>query len=175
VPARVRFLSIEPMLGPINLCDLPGTDRWRIDALAGAWERHNHNRSFDDAEPNLERHQGAPRLSWVIAGGESGPHARPAHPDWFRSLRDQCATAGVPFLFKQWGEWVSADCLDTATQTAVWRGRDHFEMERAGLIRRWKQAKPSGPPHFACDHWLRAGKKAAGRQLDGVQHDGFPR
>src|SRR5690606_3579157 len=48
---------------------------------------------------------GSLRLGWVIAGGESGPHARPSHPDWFRSLREQCAAAGVPFLFKQWGEW----------------------------------------------------------------------
>ena len=44
-------------------------------------------------------------LDWIICGGESGPNARPSHPDWFRSLRDQCAKAGVPFFFKQWGEW----------------------------------------------------------------------
>ena len=49
---------------------------------------------------------GSPKLDWVIAGGESGPGARPSHPDWYRSLRDECAAAGVPFLFKQWGEWL---------------------------------------------------------------------
>lgn len=66
VPARIRFLSMEPLLGPVDL-----------------------SRHID-------------RLHWVITGGESGTHFRPADPDWFRGLRDQCADAGVPFLFKQW-------------------------------------------------------------------------
>src|SRR5690606_38608206 len=44
-------------------------------------------------------------LTWIVAGGESGPGARPMHPDWARGLRDQCKAAGVPFFFKQWGEW----------------------------------------------------------------------
>ena len=51
----------------------------------------------------------APRIDWLIAGGESGPNARPAHPDWFRSVRDQCANAGVAFFFKQWGEWAPTE------------------------------------------------------------------
>lgn len=53
--------------------------------------------------------EGEAALHWVIAGGESGPKARPMHPDWARSLRDQCAAAGVPFMFKQWGEWAEDD------------------------------------------------------------------
>jgi protein gp37 len=72
-PAAVRFVSIEPMLGPVDF----GSDQ-------------------------LTKHWG-PGLDWVIVGGESGPGARPMHPDWVRSARDQCAAAGVPFLFKQWG------------------------------------------------------------------------
>lgn len=73
VPARVRFLSCEPLLGPVDL------EPWvmRLDDLASA-------------------------IDWVITGGESGPNYRHADPDWFRSLRDQCAAADVPFLFKQW-------------------------------------------------------------------------
>jgi protein gp37 len=67
IPAPVRFLSCEPLLGPVDL---------------SPWLR---------------------RISWVIAGGESGTQARPMGPDWARSLRDQCQAAGVPFLFKQWG------------------------------------------------------------------------
>jgi protein gp37 len=67
-PGAVRFLSCEPLLGPIAL-------------------------------------EGLERLDWVICGGQSGPHARRMHPDWARSLRDQCIAAGVPFFFKQWGEW----------------------------------------------------------------------
>jgi protein gp37 len=83
-PAAVRFLSCEPVLGPVDIgrpirdCTLAGT-------LYG-----------DGKQRPIE---------WVIVGGESGQHARPMHPDWARSLRDQCAAAGVAFHFKQWGEW----------------------------------------------------------------------
>lgn len=70
IPARVRFLSMEPLLGPVDLTPWLG---------------------------------GESGLNWVIVGGESGPDYREADPGWFRSLRDQCADAGVPFLFKQWG------------------------------------------------------------------------
>jgi len=78
IPARVRFLSCEPLLGPVDL-DL-GHPKWRT-----AESYHSY-------------------IHWVICGGESGPRARPMHPAWARSLRDQCAAAGVPFFFKQWGE-----------------------------------------------------------------------
>lgn len=80
VPARVRFLSCEPLLGPVNLRNA------FIVGPEGGWEWWG-----------AERHM----LHWVIVGGESGPGARPMHPDWARSLRDQCATAGVPFFVKQ--------------------------------------------------------------------------
>ncbi|HIH2617933.1 TPA: phage Gp37/Gp68 family protein [Burkholderia cenocepacia] len=81
VPARVRFLSMEPLLGPVDLTSIP----WgglRVSALQG-WSSPEHG------------------LHWVIVGGESGPGARPMHPDWARSLRDQCAAACVPFFMKQ--------------------------------------------------------------------------
>lgn len=79
VPARVRFLSIEPMLAPINL---------------NAWLLAEHGRRLIGAQPGI---------GWVIVGGESGRGARPMHPNWARLLRNQCAAAGVPFFFKQWG------------------------------------------------------------------------
>ena len=81
IPARVRFLSCEPLLGPVDL-ELITTI----------------SRTYDTPEIKQER------IHWVICGGESGPKARPMHPAWARSLRDQCAAAGVPFFFKQWGE-----------------------------------------------------------------------
>jgi protein gp37 len=74
-PAAVRFVSAEPLLGPIRLGAIP--------PLVG----------------------GVPKIDWVIVGGESGHGARPMHPDWARGLRDECEDAGVAFLFKQWGEW----------------------------------------------------------------------
>ncbi len=83
-PAALRFLSCEPLLGPIDLGFLEPCDHIRQShADIGCWNA----------------------LDWVIVGGESGPNARPMHPDWARSLRDQCVAAGVPFFFKQWGEW----------------------------------------------------------------------
>jgi len=84
IPAPVRFLSCEPLCGPVDL-GLLGTLPKSL--TGGAYE------------------MGYDHIHWVIAGGESGPHAEPSHPDWFRGLRDQCVAAGVPFFFKQWGEW----------------------------------------------------------------------
>ena len=91
VPAATRFLSCEPLLGPVDLTRINDEDTVMIDALRGqgGW-------------PVPHGEAGPARLHWVITGGESGPNYRPADPDWFRSLRDQCAEAEVPFLFKQW-------------------------------------------------------------------------
>lgn len=77
-PLAVRWLSMEPLLGPVTL------DRWMPSEFMTPSQRS---------------------IDWVVVGGESGRDARPMHPDWARSLRDQCVAAGVPFLFKQWGEW----------------------------------------------------------------------
>lgn len=97
VPARVRFLSIEPMLGPIDL------QRWLWECCGNMQPGNNHG--LLGQEPDYCCGNPDPRdaLNWVICGGESGPGARPAHPDWARSLRDQCAAAGVGFFMKQMG------------------------------------------------------------------------
>lgn len=126
-PAAVRFLSAEPLLGPIKISYL----EWA-------------------------------RLDWVIAGGESGSNARPMHPDWVRSLRDQCKAAGIPFFFKQWGEWAAADKTDDGFINAATGER--------GLAALWGQETHSADKAF----FAKVGKKAAGRLLDGVTHDGFP-
>jgi protein gp37 len=128
-PARVRFLSMEPLLGPVEI----GSWLTRLPKpIAGEWMTQG--------------------IDWVIVGGESGPGARPMHPGWARSLRDQCEVAGVQFLFKQWGEW---------TPDA------------------WADARPmiEQPDHRSAYNWsrmYRIGKKAAGRLLDGVEHNAFP-
>ncbi len=97
VPATKRFLSMEPLLGPVNIeqaCDIA-----EAKICAGTWGTM--------AEPHrcvqAMRHGSVALLDWVIVGGESGPKARPMHPDWARSLRDQCQAAGVPFFMKQMG------------------------------------------------------------------------
>lgn len=89
------------------------------------------------------------RLNWIIAGGESKAGARPSHPDWFRSLRDQCKAADVPFFFKQWGEWASPEALAREQWSAT-----HDYVGGAYV--------------------MRVGKKAAGALLDGVEHKAFP-
>lgn len=90
-PAAVRFISAEPLLGPIVLDDVCDGHKF-MDFLRRNWWH-------DCDPPHIER--GHPKLDWVIVGGENGD--RPMHPDHARSLRDQCAAAGVPFFFKQWG------------------------------------------------------------------------
>lgn len=117
--AAVRFVSCEPLLGPLDL---------------GAWTR---NRS----------------LHWVIAGGESGGHARPMNPVWAQSLRDQCARDGVAFNFKQWGHWCPKESQD-----------DHSRSQTIAVIDSMGQML----------HLVATGKKAAGRCLDGRYWDGFP-
>ena len=109
-------------------------------------------------------------IDWIVAGGESGPNARPMHPDWARSLRDQCPSAGVPFLFKQWGEWVSV--LDRDRDDPDWRA-DYPKHERIGN-RVLNLAGGSGFHGERVQIMQRVGKKAAGRLLDGVLHDGYP-
>jgi protein gp37 len=139
-PAAVRWISAEPLLGPVSL------DCWPI---------------FGEDDK--------PMLNWIVAGGESGPHARPMHPDWVRSLRDQCAAAGVPFLFKQWGEHDLSYDRDRDDPDC----RDCGRMDR--LPGRWINLAAGHGFHGERVHYAhRVGKKAAGRLLDGVAHDGYP-
>ena len=139
-PAAVRFLSIEPMLGPIDL---------HLTVAAPLWAGDGPNaRAFNSYRLGLH---------WIIAGGESGPQARPSHPDWFRSLRDQCVNAEVPFLFKQWGEWHP---LGQAMADGC--------INAKGSPRSWHQFED-------CEAVENVGKVPAGRMLDGRTWDQFPR
>lgn len=147
VPAAKRFLSMEPLLGPVSL-------RW-----LAAWPE-NARATAESPTGNTNHLDGLRRLDWVIVGGESGPRARPMHPDWARSLRDQCEAAGVPFLFKQWGEWIDDFNIDAAAlhSPQIADPNEYFhECEWESGVSSW-----------------RVGKKAAGRLLDGRSHDGYP-
>jgi protein gp37 len=97
-------------------------------------------------------------IDWVICGGETGPRARPMHPDWARALRDQCQAARVPFFFKQWGEWAPAPEEMNFAEGAALAGRHSREFEQ------------SSSGHTL----IRVGRKAAGRLLDGVTWDEAP-
>jgi hypothetical protein len=127
----------------------------------------------------LERNE---QVSWVIAGGESGHGARPMHPDWARSLRDQCKAAGVPFLFKQWGEYAPAIAHLRTDEKYVnevrWLadGRQ-VAFKQYSYPDRVNITNPNARPHCFSNGDImayRIGKKAAGRLLDGVEHNEFP-
>jgi len=102
IPAPVRFLSCEPLLGPVDLTNVRRR-LFRSGELDSVWDAMTGRFGFWSDDWHTHEF-GA--VSWVIAGGESGPKARPSHPDWFRALRDQCQDAGVPYFFKQWGQHV---------------------------------------------------------------------
>jgi protein gp37 len=150
IPAVVRFLSCEPLLGPVDLAEGLGWACLRCDEeyldADGDWR-------WCAGELRPEHHCGGawsparPKVGWVIAGGESGHGARPSHPHWFRSLRDQCVAAEVPFFFKQWGNF----------------GPVH---------------EPPHPVTRVGDDdiigFANIGKKAAGRTLDGREWSQFP-
>ncbi|NSY21926.1 phage Gp37/Gp68 family protein [Agrobacterium vitis] len=150
-PAAVRWISAEPLLGGLDLTDMC-QGNWFFDALRGT-------RWHDVPEFTSRVEQFARGLDWVVAGGESGRNARPMHPDWARSLRDQCAAAGVPFLFKQWGQWAPLQAND-----------GEWPTDRLGFCRINMDGKRSD------DGWpmQKITKKAAGRLLDSVEHNGFP-
>lgn len=167
VPARVRGLSCEPLLGPVNfhVCEDKG-DAYGDGAIY--WNMLSGERWMRDGfEKELE---GTPPIHWVIAGGESGPKARPAHPKWYRDLRDQCQAAGVAFHFKQWGEWFSEGAKPEGLAP------NSIGPERCRWLALDGSVVEIGNGEMRTDDVLvvRAGKKAAGRVLDGRTWDEVP-
>lgn len=155
IPAKVLFLSCEPLLGHVAIragCS------WSLEDDCG--------------------------IHWVICGGESGPHARPMHPDWARGLRDQCRAAGVPFFFKQWGSWTEVDgekrgpdgkhvqvIADSRTGKALYQPLTDCLMSDDGCIYSL-QSLPAGK---TARLMRRAHKAISGRLLDGREWDEFPK
>jgi protein gp37 len=163
-PAAVRFLSCEPLLGPVDLRRISTHGGW-YDALAG-WRDVREGPAPEGI------------VDWVIAGGESGPGARPMHPDWARSLRDQCTAAEVPFFFKQWGEWLPGENYGETLPWPPARWQDGESGQHSTCKRDDEDAYPEwrhfGTPGEPGAFALRVGKKKSGRRLDGIEHNGFP-
>ncbi|MER8506659.1 phage Gp37/Gp68 family protein [Mesorhizobium sp. M0894] len=199
-PAAIRFVSAEPLLGPIRFdrigeftdtfedCGGHPDPHWPANAQDATWlnapagkmqaeARDPSGNRLGDIDVGLP-HDGG-KLDWIIVGGESGPGARPMHPAWARSIRDQCAASGTAFFFKQWGEWApQIGAVDG------WTLDDNPEISRFEH-REWEDGRWSEPfwPMW-CD-WQdgnydeeqcvsRIGKKRAGRLLDGVEHNAMP-
>ncbi|OCC05223.1 hypothetical protein BA190_09985 [Labrys sp. WJW] len=184
-PAAIRFVSAEPLLGPLDLSEIDINGDGEMNALAmrswaeiwaDAFDPAVTGTTLEEAIESFEDWGGTypptdirPRgLDWVIAGGESGPGARPMHPQWARDLRDQCAAAGVAFHFKQWGEWTPRGpeawgypLVDNVPQMRVTDTGDNGQsLAATGGSHSWMQ---------------RVGKHTAGRLLDGIEHNAFPK
>lgn len=175
-PAAVRFISAEPLLAPMDLtviryrnedCDV----RWN-SLTSEAWVENG-----DSASAYTNDAAGNTKLDWVIVGGESGKNARPMHPDWARTLRNQCAAASVPFFFKQWGEWLPGEAnygqFNPRPMNAYRRCDNHsYEWPDTNKVQNFG----TNPD----DVWSgnltarRIGKKAAGRLLDGELYNARP-
>lgn len=164
-PAAVRWISAEPLLGAVDLGRWLNVEGTLVcgcgQAPDGAPGAHGCSSACMELEPSA--------LDWVVVGGESGPGARPMHPAWARSLRDQCEEAGVPYLFKQWGAWRELD------QGPL--------LPREETTKRDLYVNPDGtsvpnvyPAVVDLDARImrRVGKKAAGRELNGRTHDEYP-
>lgn len=158
-PAAKRFLSCEPLLGPVDLTDVRYDGITSIDALRG-----KHGVTGKDGD--------CAAIDWVIVGGESGKGARPMHPDWARTIRDQCAAANVPFFFKQWGSWWPY--IDRDNDDPDWRA-DYGRVERAKNLRILNLEGGYGFHGDRVHVMQRRNKKAAGRMLDGQEHNGKPK
>jgi protein gp37 len=162
-PAAVRFISAEPLLGPVDLTrivikpsDAPerGKPPVSINALKGWYGGADHDPA---------------RTHWTICGGESGPGARPMHPDWARSLRDQCAMEGVPFFFKQWGAWFPGEVDDKSDGRGLCaHPDDNHDPTACTWEGRWKYTE------VADQGFLGVGKNRAGRLLDGREWNEVP-
>lgn len=181
VSAEVRFLSCEPMLGWIDLSEAvePDKDAWdEVNAYRDDddepeefveeceaeldWVNFGNDLVENPAHREWERNRQARAgfktlkhgvIDWVICGGESGPKARPMNPDWAKWLRNECKEAGIPFFFKQWGEWAPAEALQISDNTTF----KHQPVNISGTTMMY-----------------RVGKQAAGHVLDGVEWRQMP-
>lgn len=144
IPAVIRFVSLEPLIGPVIL----------------------------NGKTSLVGYNFLPKLDWVIVGGESGPNARPMHPDWVKSIRDQCQEASVPFFFKQWGEWRPSEDSDMGDISKWLYVRSDSSISEYPLTSHPYDAKEL-VTHY--ELMYRAGKKQASHKLDGKEHNEFPK
>ena len=190
-PAAMRFISAEPLLGPLDLTQIrrpsSPTDRlypndlgatYWVNAITGTMGVLTEKRGRFTYDKQVSA-----CLDWIIAGGESGSGARPSHPDWFRGLRDQCTAAAVPFFFKQWGVWHEA-VTDWRDPDGNHHQADPDNYEDLQLFdpKTDKLISVNGalftpqtlPPDIPARLIERIGKKAAGRPLDGIEHTAWP-
>jgi len=184
IPAAKRFVSIEPMLGEIDIKPYIGLRSLKCKCGYHSDEMDLVPRGLSRGKENLiclecgYRAEEGPVLDWVICGGETGQNARPMNPEWARSVRDQCKEAGVPFFFKQWGEWG----LNEWTNGMFPALEEYRGTMRAFTIVDHSNRTEIGKTTYnvfplvgnSYETLTRVGKKKAGCLLDGVEHKEFP-
>lgn len=176
-PATVRFVSIEPMRGAVDLERIYWPDGYGLHKYLNCLNGLEHGGIRADGVFNSSKGNGyvLPGLDWVIVGGMTGKNAVPMHPDWIRTLRDQCKAAEVPFFFKGWGEW--------RPRIAAWEPRPFGifpdgRYYQAGLLMGCINAEAVviADNHAGQEYEYihRVGKKAAGSRIDGQEWKQFP-
>lgn len=177
IPATVRGLSIEPLLGEIKFsddklfCDRDPEEDSPMACVPCRCEKHWQNGTVFGPRIGC--------LDWIVVGGESGPGARPMHPDWPRSIRDQCVAAGVPFYFKQWGAWEIANKENAARNgyiVADGRGgilTPYNKKKFVNINRDGSYYRDNPQPNSIA--MARVGKKRAGCLLDGREWKQLPK
>lgn len=191
-PAAVRWISAEPLLGPVDLvASLHRCGAHRDGDCWRSWcpQLRDNEPARSGRHCPADRWDGDPFtsvnvLDWVVVGGESGPGSRPMHVDWARALRDQCRDAGVPFFFKQWGDWAPVEMVYDAEDQAFdaaypivscCANPNAHTHEQDALF--WQDGEWMQWPHLRPADAIgarRVGKARAGRLLDGVTHDQQP-
>lgn len=178
--AAVRFVSVEPMLGPVDIT--PWLGPVHADAIGADWRREDVPaiQMGESVFPAADSHPWHDGLNWVICGGETGPGSRPMHPAWVLSLRDQCKAAGVPFFFKSWGDWQPISQMQPNGDDDLYHPAPANNPE---AVRKCKVAtsvlqldgtvKNEWP--VGAMQVFRVGKKAAGNLINGVQWHELPR
>jgi hypothetical protein len=164
IPAAKRFVSCEPLLGKILLDN--GETSWLSCHADDAYRLQNDGECCESRTVHGSCFKG---IDWIVCGGEAGPGARPCHPDWIRSLRDQCVAAGTKFFFKGWGDWAPWHTVGLKD------GMERCADDKTKRLNISQSGEVGGNPHIPGDYTMyRVGKKAAGRELDGETWDQYP-
>lgn len=160
IPAAKRFVSIEPMLGSVDLTQIylqPKKECVTHNVLSGIPYDWDYEQEFPENRIDS--------LDWVIVGGESGHNTRPMHPDWARSIRDQCKEANTPFFFKQWGEWIKVGECGNNEHSKYYNAKNCTRLNIDGGM---------GYHGEKAYYMKKVGTKNSGSKLDGQHHKEFP-
>ena len=174
IPAAVRWLSVEPMLGGVDIskwlmpkkdCEFYVNHPTEEEVKEGVTDCLRYENSSGKCKSGYCPLGYCNNIDWVVCGGESGHGARPMHPDWARKLRDDCISAGVPFFFKQWGEWCPEQQSEFTLTDISHNDVAFWSKQEQKKVHLWVDGLIS----------YKLGKHKSGRLLDGVEYNEYPK